>query len=172
MRTKIKHLVPASLAVFAFLGLAGISTTATAGTWLNGNPQPFSARCQSDAANGSAQYAGHYCDTGTEGQVNVLVPQQNGSCFYMTDLTVYNNNPVANGGHEVEIEDGGSRAVPAAVVFVAPWEYPGAGISNQPMVAHQDWQTPIVFWKSLYADVHSPNNNVYVTVSGFYNKCP
>jgi hypothetical protein len=162
MNIKKTLLVPASLALFAFLGLAGIPTTAKA----DDDRQPFSAICQSaQALSGDSRYVGHDC--GPDANPNILVRAVSHKCIYLTDITVYGNNPVAGGGHEVDLEDvTNSRSGPPKVVFVAPWIGQGAS------VASQDWQTPIVFTGPLFADVFSANNNIIVTVSGFYAKCP
>jgi len=71
----------------------------------------------------------------------------------------------------VDIRDGngGSRAVPAKVVYFLPYN-PAAG-GNGGSTTVQDFQTPIAFEEDLYVDVHFPNNNVWVTLSGYYDHC-
>jgi len=160
----------ASLAVFATLGLSGISMKAEAGGWYSNSPQPYNAICQSDQTNsGSTEYSGHDCGStpsvpGTDGSVAILVPQISYKCFFLTDYTATNNN----GDREVDFRNGngGSRAFPPNVVLASA--YDGTG----PTLSHQGWQTPIVFTSNLYSDVHFPNNNIIITVSGYYDRCP
>jgi hypothetical protein len=160
---KMKHMALGSLTVIACLVLVGMSTTAKA----DDDRQPFSAICQSfQTSSGDSRYAGHDCGS-PDANPAILVPAVSKKCIYLTDITVFGNNPVAGGGHEVDLEDvTNSRSGPPKVVFVAPWIGQGASVVSQ------DWQTPIVFTGPLFADVHDANNNIIVTVSGFYGRCP
>jgi len=49
MNIKAKKVISACVTAGAFIGLAGISTAAEAGSWWGGAPTPFSVTCQSDS---------------------------------------------------------------------------------------------------------------------------
>ncbi|MFA6994717.1 MAG: hypothetical protein WC246_03770 [Candidatus Paceibacterota bacterium] len=167
MNIKAKKLVSACVTAGAFIGLAGISMAAEAGSWWGGAPKPFSVTCQSSTL-------GTYvdCGTGPDGSVSVVVPKslKNNTCFYLTDVTAVNNNPINGGGRQVDIREGNSRANPAKVVYFLPYN-PNGTNGNGGSTTVQDFQTPIAFEEDLYVDVHFPNNNVWVTLSGYYDHC-
>jgi hypothetical protein len=159
-----RQLVLASLLVCATLGLTGISTTAVAGGWFSPSPQLYSAICQSyQTEAGNSEYAGHDCGSGGDGTAAILVPLQKYFCFYLTDFTATNNN----GARQVALRNGngGSRAFPPSVDLASAYN----GNITQ---SNQDWTTPIVFTSNLWVDVQNPNNNVIITVSGYYDRCP
>ena len=159
-----KHLVLASLVVCATFGLAGISTTAVAGGWYNPSPPLYSAICQSyQTEAGNNQYLGHDCGSGPDGTPAILVPQVKNMCYYLSDFTATNNN----GPREVALRNGngGSRSYPPNVDLVSAYD-------GNITLSKQDWTTPIVFTSNLWVDVQNPNNNVIITVSGYYDHCP
>jgi len=171
MNIKKVLLAPVSLAVLAFLGLAGTSTKAAAGGWYDDNPKPFSAICQSNQAySGGSPYTDcGSCSTAAcpldDATPQVLVPAstKKNYCFFLTDFTAENNNA----DKQIDLRNqSASRANPAIVVLAS--RYDGTG----PTLAKQDWSTPLVFTGALYVDVHFPNNNLYITVSGYYDRCP
>lgn len=170
MNIKAKKLI--SLGAFAsvFLGFSSISTTAEAIPWLTGAAVPTSVACMSKPYNGSPYTP---CDDPNNGNLLPVIEKstKNNTCFYLTDVTAYNNNPVQTGGREVDIREGNSLANPAKVVYFLPYnpdQSQGAGGST----TVQDFSTPIVFADDLYVDVKNPNNNVIVTLSGYYDHCP
>ena len=172
MNMKAKKLVTACVTAGAVFGLVGTPTIAKADwDWGVSQKTPFNAICQSSPA-GSAYQA---CETGTTdgSPINPLVPKstKKNTCFFLTDFTAYNNNPIAGGGRQVDLRDGngGSRAFAAKVVYFLP--YPSGG-GNGGSTTVQDFTTPLVFTDNLYPDVHNPNNNVFITVSGYYDRCP
>lgn len=160
-----KYIIHLSVALLALFVLVGISTPAAADDLFNPffPPTPFNAVCQSGTFLLGSPSAYQGCETATTGNPPaVLVPAKPGQCFYLTDVTLFNNN----GSREVDLRNASnSRAYPAAVVLASSY-------NGGPTLTVQDWQAPIVFTGALYADVHTPNNNVYVTVSGYYYWCP
>lgn len=160
MNVKTKLLALSSLAVCAAFGLSGISTTAEAGGWYNSSPQPFSAICESNDTTDPYPT----CGAAPDGGVATLVPQVSYKCFFLTDYTATNNN----GDREVDLRNGngGSRGFAPNVALASAYD------GNGPTLSKQDWTTPIVFTSNLYTDVHNPNNNIIITVSGYYDRCP
>jgi len=173
MNIKMKYLTLGSLSAFALLGMLTISVVARA-DYGSQDRILFSTVCQSNqqSASGNPRYNGHDCGTGGDGSPAILVPQstKKGVCFYLTDYTAYNNNSQssASPSHEVDFIDGSnSRATLPAVVLVAKYNSASA-----PDLTKDNWETPIVFHSDLWVDVHFPNNNIIITVSGFYDECP
>ncbi len=155
MHINPQTLVPAWATAVAFLGLVAISTTAES-NGASSSPQPFSAVCQSDGVSVSSVYQD--CGANPDGTVGPpLVPKLTKKCFFLTDVTAVNNNAIK----QLDLRNAdGSRGTPAKVVYFVP-----VGTTVQ------GFQTPIEFDGDLYVDIHNPNNNLYITVSGYYAKC-
>ncbi len=166
MNMKVKNLVAAFVAAGSVIGLGAISTAAEAGSWWGGSPTPFSVTCQSETVGGVIQ------NCGSGDNPEVLVPWINKKCFFLTDFTAYNNNPVDFGGRRVDLRDvTNGRGSPPKVVYFLPYDS-AASANNGGSTTVQSFQTPLVFTGNVYADVGNGNNNVFVTVSGYYDRCP
>ena len=177
MNTKLKSLVHTWAVAGAVLSLSGVSMVAEAGSWWFGDsPSPVNAICQSDESAGGQTYQD--CGNGAiDGAIpsQPLVPKSHrrNTCFFLTDFTAYNNNPINNGGRRVDLRDGDMNrsTIPAKLVYFLAYNSPQSG-PNGGTTTTQDFETPVVFWNDLYADVYQPNSNVFVAVSGYYDRCP
>ena len=161
-----------ALAAVSAMSFMGASTTVYADPHWN-NQSMVSVTCQSYLTlSAGSPYPD--CGSGPDGSVGAaIVPKstKKNTCFFLTDVTATNNNPINGGGRQLDIRNTNSRANPAKVVFFLPYNPTGTN-GNGGSTTVQDFNTPIVFTDDLFVDVHTPNNNVFVTVSGYYDYCP
>lgn len=148
----------------SLLGMIGMSMPAVAmaddvkGQIVNatcqfGNPDP-----------GSPVPGTRVCGSGG-GEV-ALVPKNGNKCFFLTDFSATNNNGSTT--HGVLVIDGNTPgSTPYSLVYTVP----------APSTIVQHFETPIVFSNGNGLHVYdfgyvTPNDTVFVSVSGFYARCP
>jgi hypothetical protein len=133
---------------------------------------PVNKTCQFPTTNGTT--TGLFGNWPPCGDPSPLVSIPHGQCFFLTDVTLANNNVA---GHLVVLNDG---------------NHPGSDTTQYPYALPlgttvQDFTTPLVFkGSSSSSDTGAPglyvydrsngsppqNPNVWVTVSGYYSVCP
>ena len=103
---------------------------------------------------------------GSGGGEVALVPKNGTKCFFLTDFSGTNNNGTTT--HGVRVIDGNTPgSTPYSLVYTVP----------APSTIVQHFSTPIVFSNAAGLHVYdfgyvTPNDTVFVSVSGFYDRCP
>ncbi len=103
---------------------------------------------------------------GSDGGEVALVPKNGNKCFFLTDFSATNNN--GSTIHGVLVIDGNTPgSTPYSLVYTVP----------APSTIVQHFATPIVFSNANGLHVYdfgyvTPNDTVFVSVSGFYDRCP
>jgi hypothetical protein len=154
----------------SLLGMIGMSMPAIA--MADTSYQIVNATCQfgnDDAGSGLPLTDGAPGGTkqcGSAGGEVALVPKSGNKCFFLTDFSATNNN--GSTIHGVRVIDGNTPgSTPYSLVYTVP----------APSTIVQHFATPIVFSNASGLHVYefgyvSSNDTVFVSVSGFYNRCP
>jgi len=124
------------------------------------------ATCQFPTSNGTT--SGLWGNWPACGDPGPLVAVRKGQCFFLTDVTFANNHVP---GHTIVLEDGNHPGATSPSDKQYPYTLPAPG------TVVQDFNTPIPFQNGLWVFDRSPgsapqNPNVWVTVTGYLDRCP